>query len=115
MHFDKRDGALSQFSIAMKNRVEGIFPALIGQPGFCCAFIFEETVAIYVPVLIDPLAAKVIDRQRLGLELTTDFVVRRLDNEYLLVEIEKPIYGGSFLARVEGKADWQEPKWLRYA
>jgi hypothetical protein len=42
------------------------------------------------PVLIDPLAAEVTDRQRLGLELTTDFVVRRLDNEYLLVEIEKP-------------------------
>jgi adenylate kinase family enzyme len=41
-------------------------------------------------VIIDPLAAQVIDRQRLGLELTTDFVVRRLDNEYVLVEIEKP-------------------------
>lgn len=39
-------------------------------------------------VIIDPLAAQVIDRQRLGLELTTDFVVRRLDNEYVLVEIE---------------------------
>jgi len=42
------------------------------------------------PVLVDPLAARVIDRQGLGLELTTDFVIRRLDNEYILVEIEKP-------------------------
>jgi hypothetical protein len=42
------------------------------------------------PVLIDPLAAQVLDRQRLGLELTTDFVIRRLDDEYVLVEIEKP-------------------------
>jgi cytidylate kinase len=42
------------------------------------------------PVFIDPLADEVIDQQRLGLEYKTDFVVRRLDNEYILVEIEKP-------------------------
>jgi hypothetical protein len=42
------------------------------------------------PVFIDPLAATVIDRQKLGLEHITDFVIRRLDNEYILVEIEKP-------------------------
>lgn len=50
---------------------------------------YQEYLAEH-PVLIDPLAAQVIDRQRLGLELTTDFVIRRLDNEYILVEIEKP-------------------------
>lgn len=42
------------------------------------------------PVFIDPLASQVIDRQKLGVEHVTDFVVRRLDNEYILVEIEKP-------------------------
>lgn len=50
---------------------------------------YQEYLAEH-PVLIDPLAAQVIDRQRLGLELTTDFVIRRLDNDYILIEIEKP-------------------------
>jgi len=42
------------------------------------------------PVFIDPLASRVIPKQKFGLEHITDFVVRRLDNEYILVEIEKP-------------------------
>ena len=42
------------------------------------------------PVLIDPLATEIIPKQRLGIEFVTDFVVRRLDNRYVLVEIEKP-------------------------
>lgn len=42
------------------------------------------------PVLLDPLAAETIDRHRLGDELITDFVVRRHDNRYVAVEIEKP-------------------------
>ncbi|HKQ09499.1 MAG TPA: Shedu anti-phage system protein SduA domain-containing protein [Blastocatellia bacterium] len=42
------------------------------------------------PVFIDPLADQIVDQQKLGLEYKTDFVVRRLDNEYILVEIEKP-------------------------
>ena len=42
------------------------------------------------PVFIDPLASEVIPKQKLGVEHVTDFVVRRLDNEYILVEIEKP-------------------------
>jgi DNA-binding transcriptional ArsR family regulator len=42
------------------------------------------------PVLLDPLASIVISKQKLGIERTTDFVIRRLDNEYILVEIEKP-------------------------
>jgi Shedu protein SduA, C-terminal len=42
------------------------------------------------PVLIDPLASEIVPKQRLGIEFVTDFVVRRLDNRYLLVEIEKP-------------------------
>lgn len=42
------------------------------------------------PVFVDPLAAEVINRKRLGLELVTDFVVRRHDSRYVVVEIEKP-------------------------
>jgi len=42
------------------------------------------------PVLIDPLASEIVPKQKLGIELVTDFVVRRLDNRYVLVEIEKP-------------------------
>ena len=42
------------------------------------------------PCLIDPLAFDVLNKARMGIEHTTDFVLRRLDNEYILVEIEKP-------------------------
>ncbi|WP_407283320.1 Shedu anti-phage system protein SduA domain-containing protein [Methanolobus sp. WCC1] len=42
------------------------------------------------PLLIDPLAFEVIPKQNLGTEYVTDYVVRRLDNEYIVVEIEKP-------------------------
>jgi hypothetical protein len=42
------------------------------------------------PVFLDPLAAKVIPKSRLGSDHVTDFAIRRLDNKYVLVEIEKP-------------------------
>lgn len=42
------------------------------------------------PVLLDPLARQVILKQQLGVEMVTDFVIARLDNTYILVEIEKP-------------------------
>ena len=42
------------------------------------------------PVLLDPLASKVIPKQVLGVEFKSDFVIQRLDNEYLVIEIEKP-------------------------
>lgn len=42
------------------------------------------------PVFLDPLAAEVIPKQRLGLEHITDYAVRRHDGRWLLVEIEKP-------------------------
>lgn len=46
---------------------------------------FEEN-----PAFIDPLASSIVDRQHLGAEWKTDFVIRRLDDEYIFVEIEKP-------------------------
>ena len=42
------------------------------------------------PILVDPLACEVISRQRLGMECVTDFVVKRLDNQYVATEIAKP-------------------------
>lgn len=42
------------------------------------------------PYLIDPLASQIYNKAKLGIEHVTDFVIRRLDNEYILVEIEKP-------------------------
>jgi hypothetical protein len=42
------------------------------------------------PVLLDPLAAEIVPLAPLGLEFKTDFIVRRHDGRYLVVEIEKP-------------------------
>jgi hypothetical protein len=42
------------------------------------------------PVFIDPLAAEVIPQKKLGNELVPDFVIRRHDYRYVVVEIEKP-------------------------
>lgn len=42
------------------------------------------------PVFLDPLASEMIEKHRLGSEHVTDFVLRRHDGEYVLVEIEKP-------------------------
>ena len=50
---------------------------------------YQEFLAKH-PVFLDPLAAETIDRHRLGDDLVTDFVIRRHDNRYLAVEIEKP-------------------------
>lgn len=53
----------------------------------------EEDYQIFLkqhPVFLDPLSADVIPKQKLGIEMVTDFVLRRYDNKYILVEIEKP-------------------------
>ncbi len=42
------------------------------------------------PVFLDALATDIIPKQALGIEKVTDFVLRRYDNKYILVEIEKP-------------------------
>lgn len=41
------------------------------------------------PIFLDPLA-QTASKTKLGVEFVTDFVVRRYDDKYLLVEIEKP-------------------------
>jgi hypothetical protein len=53
----------------------------------------EETYQHFLaqnPVILDPLAAEVVPKQRLGGELATDFAVRRHDDRWILVEIERP-------------------------
>ena len=55
------------------------------RPESECQQFFEKN-----PALIDPLASSIVDRQYLGAEWKTDFVIRRLDDEYIFVEIEKP-------------------------
>ena len=53
----------------------------------------EEVYQKYIknhPVLLDPLASRIIDKHKLGDDYVTDFVVKTLKGEYLLVEIEKP-------------------------
>lgn len=42
------------------------------------------------PILIDPLAMEIIPKQLLGKDYITDFVVRKYNDQYILVEIEKP-------------------------
>jgi hypothetical protein len=41
------------------------------------------------PVLLDPLALELRNKHELGAEFVTDFVLRRYDGEYVLVELEK--------------------------
>ncbi len=42
------------------------------------------------PALLDPLAAEVVPRRALADLWKTDFVIKRFDNQYVFVELEKP-------------------------
>jgi hypothetical protein len=42
------------------------------------------------PTVLDPAACEVVPRQNLAELWRTDFVVRRLDDRYIFVEVEKP-------------------------
>ncbi len=42
------------------------------------------------PALLDPLASSIVEKQCLANLWKTDFVIRRLDDEYVFVEIESP-------------------------
>jgi hypothetical protein len=46
-------------------------------------FLFEH------PVFLDPLAIEIRSKHELGEDFQTDFVVKRINNEYVLVEVEK--------------------------
>ena len=56
---------------------------------------YRDNVPVYggekvYPVFLEPLATKIYDKQRLGDDLITDFVIQTLEDKYVLVEIEKP-------------------------
>lgn len=79
--------AVSEASIKVSDRLLQQLEALIGERKS------EEAYQRFLsnnPVLLDPLASDVIAKQRLGSDFVTDFVIRRLDDQYLLVEIERP-------------------------
>lgn len=42
------------------------------------------------PALLDPLSSEVIELKSFGEKWKSDFVIKRLDNEYVFVELEKP-------------------------
>jgi hypothetical protein len=78
---------LAEGSIKISRPVLDRFAALIEEQAV------EERYQEFLqqnPVLLDPLAAEIIPKQRLGLEYATDFAVRSHDNRWLLVEIERP-------------------------
>ena len=53
----------------------------------------EEDYQVFLkqhPVFLDPLAADVIPKQKFGIDMVTDFAIRRYDDKYILVEVEKP-------------------------
>lgn len=52
----------------------------------------EERIQTFLfdnPILLDPLAIEIYSKHELGNEFKTDFVIKRLNNDYVLVEIEK--------------------------
>lgn len=80
-------GLIGEGSIKLSRSVLEEFEALIDREDR------EEESQIFLaahPVLLDPLAAEVIPKQRLGLEHATDYAVRSHDGLWLLVEIERP-------------------------
>lgn len=74
-------------SIAVSSAVLDEFSALVAQD------LTEERYQEFLkanPIILDPLAAEVVPKHRLGSDYITDFVIRRHDGRYLVVEIEKP-------------------------
>ena len=78
---------IRESSIVLTQRLINTFESLIDQaaPESTYQAFLEE-----YPVFVDALAAEVHNRARLGVELVTDFVLRRHDARYVVVEIEKP-------------------------
>jgi hypothetical protein len=80
-------GLFAEASIKLSRSVLDEFEALINREER------EEEYQRFLaqhPVLLDPLAAEVIPKQQLGIELATDFVIRSHDGRWLLIEIERP-------------------------
>lgn len=80
-------GILSDMTLRVSDRCLLEYERLIGAevPEEACQKFFSKN-----PVVIHPLANNFIDKQRLGDDLVTDFVLETLTGEYIAVEIEKP-------------------------
>ncbi|WP_326511507.1 Shedu anti-phage system protein SduA domain-containing protein [Clostridium intestinale] len=78
---------ISQTSINISSGMIEEFQELIQQD------LREEEYQIFLnehPVFLNPLAKSIIDKSRLGDDYITDFVIHLINEEYILVEIEKP-------------------------
>jgi hypothetical protein len=78
---------IADSSITITDRKIEEFESLIGN------FNREEeyqTFLIKNPVFLDPLGSRLIPKHKLGDEYITDYVLEKLTEEYIAVEIEKP-------------------------
>ena len=55
LHFAKRDRTFRSAAVAMENRVVRVLPTLIRETILGLAVIFDEAVAVAIPISIDPL------------------------------------------------------------
>jgi hypothetical protein len=80
-------GLLAEGSIRLSPSLLDEFDSLISEDH--PEETFQQHLARH-PALLDPLAATVVPKLRLGTEYATDFALRRHDDRWLLVEIERP-------------------------
>ena len=66
LNLRQRDVALGELPIGMKDRVEGILPALVGKPLLGSALILDESVLVGIAGAVDPLERRLDRRPQLG-------------------------------------------------
>jgi hypothetical protein len=86
--FSEVYGIVAEAAVALTATTLESFEALIGEDGRP-----EEDYQKFLSanlVLLDPIALEVVPKHRLGDDYVTDFVIRKANDEYLVVEIERP-------------------------
>ena len=58
LNLDERDGSACEQPVRAEDRVAGVLPALVREPLFTVARIFDEAIAIEVAVAVDPTALR---------------------------------------------------------
>ncbi len=66
LNLRQRDIAFGELPVGMKDRVEGILPALVGKPLLGGALIFDEAVLVGIAGAVDPLQRRLDRRPQLG-------------------------------------------------